>query len=125
MDTIEYIVSTFMWGFPFETMGDFFQTVYLMGVLSEMGSLVKLLFLSPAPLSPLYREYADQLKFDEKFVLHLLWGIYEDKFTPEEKNKVFEMILQHPDVFSALYYVKTPNVEKKYQFLKNAGMLID
>ncbi len=125
VDTIEYVVSTFMWGFPFETMGDFFQTVYLMGVLSEMGSLVKLLFLSPAPLSPLYREYGNQLAFDEKFVLHLLWGIYKDKFSPEEKNEVFDLILQHPDVFSALYYVETPDVEKKYQFLKNAGMLTD
>ncbi|MBU7046472.1 MAG: B12-binding domain-containing radical SAM protein, partial [Theionarchaea archaeon] len=123
VDCIEYVLSTFMWGFPFETMGDFYQTVYFMGVLVEMGSLVKLLFLSPAPLSPLHREYKNQLKFDEKFVPHLLWGVYKDKFSNEEKNKVFEMILQHPEVFSAFYYVDSPEVEKKYQILKNAGMI--
>ena len=125
VDAIEYVVSTFMWGFPFETMGDFFQTIYAMGVLADLGSLVKLLFLSPAPLSPLCKEYGNQLAFDEKFVPHLLWGVYEDKFSPEEKEQVFEMILQHPDVFSALYYVNSPDVEKKYEFLKNAGMLTD
>jgi anaerobic magnesium-protoporphyrin IX monomethyl ester cyclase len=122
-DCIEYILSTFMWGFPFETMGDFFQTIYMMGVLAEMGSLVKLLFLSPTPLSPLYREYGNQLAFDEKFVPNLLWGVYKDKFSNEEKNEVFEMILQHPDVFSAFYYVDSPEVEEKYQILKNAGII--
>lgn len=123
VDHFEYVMTTFMWGFPFETMGDFFQTVYLMGVLADMGALVKLLFLSPAPLSPLYREYGDQLQFDEKFVPHLLWGVYEDKVSPEEKNEVLERIRQNPDIFSSFYYVYTPDVEEKYQFLKKAGML--
>ncbi|MGD2247736.1 MAG: radical SAM protein [Candidatus Methanofastidiosia archaeon] len=120
---IEYVLSTFMWGFPFETMGDFFQTVYLMGVLVEMDSLVKLLFLSPAPLSPLYREYCDQLKFDEKFVPNLLWGDYQDTLSVEEKHDVINFIREYPDVFAAFYYIYTPEVEKKYQFLKKAGIL--
>lgn len=125
VDSIGYVMSTFMWGFPFETMGDFFQTVYVMGVLAELGSVVKLLFLSPAPLSPLYIEYSDQLRFDEKFVRNLLWGSYEDKLSQEEKDRVIEMIIKCPDVFCAFYYIGTPDVEKKYQFLKEAGMLYD
>ncbi|KYK36940.1 MAG: hypothetical protein AYK19_07845 [Theionarchaea archaeon DG-70-1] len=125
VDCMEYVMSTFMWGFPFETMGDFFQTVYMMGVLAEMGSVVKLLFLSPAPLSPLYGEYCNQLRFDEKFVPNLLWGMYRDKLSQKEKDKVLEMIRKYPDIFSAFYYVYTPDVEKKYQILKKAGMLPD
>jgi anaerobic magnesium-protoporphyrin IX monomethyl ester cyclase len=120
---MEHVISTFMWGFPFETMGDFYETVYMMGVLNELGSLVKLLFLSPAPLSPLYREYKTQLQFDERFVPNVLWGIYEDKFSQEKKKEIFDLILRYPEVFSAFYYIDTPEVEKKYGILKQAGLL--
>jgi radical SAM superfamily enzyme YgiQ (UPF0313 family) len=124
VECIEHVLATFMWGFPFETLGDFYQTIYLMGEVAEMGALVKLLFLSPAPLSPLCKEFRDRLKFDEKFVPNLLWGVYRDKFSQDEKERVFELIRQYPDVFSALYYVYTPEVEEKYQILKKAGMLV-
>jgi len=124
VDHIDEVVSTFMWGFPFESMDDFYETIYLMGVVAEMGSLIKLLFLSPAPLSPLYREYANQLRFEEKFVSNLLWGIIEEKIPHGEKEEIFQMITQNPDVFSSFFYIHTPDVEKKYRVLKEAGLIL-
>ncbi len=123
VEYIERVVTTFMWGFPFETMGDFFKTIFLMGKLSGMGSLVRLLLLHPAPSSSLYREYADQLQFKEEFATTLLWGPFKDRALSEEKKEVFEMIIQNPDIFSGFHYVYSPDVEKKHQFLKKAGLL--
>ncbi len=120
---IGQVVTTFMWGFPFETMDDFYQTVYVMGEVADMGALVKLLFLSPAPLSPLYRKYCNQLRFDKKFVSNLLWGVFKDTLLPEEKGEIIKLILENPDVFPGFYYVYSPDVEKKYRILKEAGLL--
>ena len=118
MDTI----STFMWGFPFETMGDFFQTVYVMGDVADMGSSVSLFLLAPLSLSPLYREYRDKLRFSEELVSNLLWDVF-DRIPSEEKNEIFEMIRGNPDVFSGFYHIYTPDLEKKYDFLKQAGLI--
>lgn len=120
---IDNVVSTFMWGFPFETMEDFYETIYLMGVVAEMGSLIKLLFLSPAPLSPLYQEYTHQLKFEEKFVSNLLWGVIGDEIPHREKKQILQIITQNPDIFSGFFYIYTPEVDKKYRVLKEAGII--
>lgn len=118
MDTI----SNFMWGFPFETLGDFFQTVYLMGEAAEMGSLISLFLLAPLPLSPIYKKYRTILRFSEDLMSDLLGNVF-DAVPPEEKKEIIGLIRQNPDIFSGFYHVYTPEVEKKYQFLKKAGWI--
>lgn len=120
---IDEVISTFMWGFPFETMDDFYETIYLMGVVAEIGSLIKLLFLSPAPLSPLYKEYCNQLRFSEELVSNLLWGVLKEKMLQREKEQILQMITQNPDIFSSFFYIYTPNVAEKYSVLKKAGFI--
>ncbi len=118
MDTI----TTFMWGFPFETMDDFFQTVYTMGVLADMGAVLSLFLLAPLPLSQLYREYADQLRFSAEIVSPLA-GDMINQIPPEEKNNIIEMILTYPHIFSGFYHIYTPDIYKKHAFLKQAGLI--
>ena len=115
MDTI----ATFMWGFPFETMDDLFQTVYTMGALADMGAFLSLFLLAPLPLSQLYKEYIDQLRFSREIVSTLAWDTGDQ--IPEEHE--IEMILQHPAVFSGFYHIYTPDIYKKYTFLKQAGLI--
>jgi anaerobic magnesium-protoporphyrin IX monomethyl ester cyclase len=123
LDHIERVVCTFMWGFPFETMEDFFETVYLMGVAAQLGSSIKLLFLSPAPLSQLYREYSGELRFSEKLVSNLLWGVLGDTLPHDEKEQVLRLIVQNPDVFPGFFYFHTPDVERKSRILEDAGLI--
>ncbi|MBU7046473.1 MAG: radical SAM protein [Theionarchaea archaeon] len=118
MDTI----STFMWGFPFETMNDFFQTIYLMGEVAKMGSLISLFLLAPTPLSQLCREYSGQLQFSEELISNLLWDIFES-VPLREKNQIFEIIKGYPHIFSGFYHIHTPDIYEKYRFLKEAGLL--
>ncbi len=122
--SVQYVdtISTFMWGFPFETMGDFFQTVYLMGEVAGMGSLISLFLLAPTPSSQLCREYLDQLRFSEELVSNLLWDIF-DGVPLKEKNQIFEVIRENPHIFSGFYHIHTPDIDKKYMFLEQAGLL--
>lgn len=120
---IENVISTFMWGFPFETMKDFYETIYLMGEIVELGSAIKLLLLSPSPLSSLYSEYSHQLKFSEELVSNLLWGVLKNSLSREEKDQTIEMILKNKEVFPGFFYIDTPDMEKKYHILKNAELV--
>ena len=118
MDTI----STFMWGFPFETINDFFQTVYLMGEVTKMGSIISLYLLAPTPLSQLCRGYSGQLQLSEELISNLLWDIF-DGIPLKEKNQIFEIIKGYPHIFSGFYHIHTPDIDEKYKFLKEAGLL--
>lgn len=120
---IKSVISTFMWGFPYESMEDFFETIYLMGEVAELGSLIKLLLLSPSPLSPLYREYSHQLKFSEKLVSNLLWGVLKNTVSPEEKEHALRMIVQNQDIFPGFFYIYSPDINKKYSVLKKARII--
>jgi hypothetical protein len=104
-------------------MEDFFETVYLMGEAAQLGSSIKLLFLSPAPLSQLYREYSGELRFSEKLVSNLLWGVLGDTLPHDEKEQVLRLIVQNPDVFPGFFYFHTPDVERKSRILEDAGLI--
>jgi anaerobic magnesium-protoporphyrin IX monomethyl ester cyclase len=123
VDHIKNVSSSFIWGFPFETMDDLYETIYLMGVLAKMGCHIKFFFLSPLPLSPLYKKYSSQLKFDEKLVSNLLFGVVKDKIPPGEKEQILLMITQNPDIFPGFFHIHTPDVDKKYSVLKEAGLI--
>lgn len=120
---IDDVISTFMWGFPFETMEDFYETTYFMGVVAGMGSSIKLLFLSPSPLSSLCQKYAHRLAFSEELVSNLLWGVMKEEVPHEEKEQILKMITQDPDIFSGFFYIPTPDIEKKYNALKEGGLI--
>jgi anaerobic magnesium-protoporphyrin IX monomethyl ester cyclase len=120
---LEHVVTTFMWGFPFESMEDFYETLYFMGKVAEAGASIKLLLLSPSPLSQVYQEYAQQLRFSEKRVSNLLQGGFENEIAPEEKDGILGTILQNPDVFPGFFYVDAPDIEKKFQALETMGLI--
>ena len=123
VDHIEAVSSSFIWGFPFETMDDLYETIFLMGIMADMGCHIKFFSLSPLPLSPLYKKYSSNLKFDEKLVSNLLFGVFKDKILPEEKEQLLQMITQNPDIFPGFFHIHTPDVDKKYSILKEAGLI--
>lgn len=120
---IDNVISTFMWGFPFETMEDFYETIYLMGQVAEMGSSIKLLFLSPASLTPLYKEYNEQLNFSEELVSNLVWGVLKEKISVDEREKILRIININPEIFPHFFYIHNTDVTKKYHLLKDAGFI--
>lgn len=120
---IDNVTATFMWGFPFESMDDFYETVYLMGVMAGMGCTIKLLSLAPAPLSPLYRKYSHQLRFSEEYVSNLLWGVLDSTTSKAEKDRVVKMIVRHPEIFSGFYHFHSKDLTEKHTVLKESNLL--
>lgn len=117
MDTI----ANFMWGFPFETMEDFYETVYMMGVVAEMGARISLFLLAPTPLSGIYQDYFHQLQFSEELISNL-FNVNDDLFR-KEKDELFHMIREYPYIFSGFYHVHTAHIKEKFDILKNAGFI--
>jgi radical SAM superfamily enzyme YgiQ (UPF0313 family) len=123
VDCIENVVCTFVWGFPFETMEDFFATIYLMGATVELGSVVKLSVLSPSPLSPIYLEYGHLLRFSDELASNFSWFTMEDAAPQVEREQAVAMILEHPDLFPGFYYFHTPEALRKHEILVSSGFV--
>jgi radical SAM superfamily enzyme YgiQ (UPF0313 family) len=116
------VVTTFMWGFPFESMEDLYETIYLMSVVAQRGAAIKLLLLSPAPLSSLYAECTDQLIFSEDMVSNLLQEILDAVPTAAERQNIVDLIRRNPDVFSSFYYVNSSHMAEKVAAVRALGL---
>lgn len=113
------VVTDFIWGFPFETMDDFYESIFFMSRLSKMGCLVDHNVLTPCTLSRLYNEYGKSIQFDERLCRDVLW-----KRHPEwEKQHIVKLIKQHPNVFPDFYYYNSDTIFQKYNLLQRAGWL--
>ncbi|WP_456474597.1 B12-binding domain-containing radical SAM protein [Candidatus Pyrohabitans sp.] len=120
VEYFEHVISTFIWGFPFESMEDFYETIFFMSSLAEAGSKIKFFLLSPSPLSQLYRDYRDNLRFSEELCSELVWKGYDNFIN---KKKISAMIRAYPEIFPDFYYIDSGNIHKKYQLLKNSELI--
>ena len=108
----ERVTTFFIWGFPFEEMGDFRQTLSLMTWLSErMGCEVRLNSLLPIQHSPLYRTYGADVFFSEEYVPF-------DKSRFYIKNEALELVKRYPQIFASFYTYPTPGFTEKKRILK-------
>lgn len=113
------VVTDFIWGFPFETMDDFFETIFFMSRLSKIGCIVDHNVLTPCTLSRLYNEYRKSIRFDERLCRDHVW-----KRHPEwDRQHIIKLIKQHPDVFPDFYYYDSDTLFQKYNLLQRAGWL--
>jgi anaerobic magnesium-protoporphyrin IX monomethyl ester cyclase len=119
----------YVWGFPFETMEDFNQSLFQMVTLRMMGARILPSLLSLLPQTTLYREWADKVKLE--FCPYLLpefvFTGHEvcrggDVEIPERYREYFGLILAHPDIFSGFYLVDLENnVKPKLALLRQFG----
>jgi len=116
------IITSYIWGFPFETMDDFKSTIFSIVSMWHLGAMAGLKLLSPMPLSRLGIEYRDQIEFSEK-----LCSVFASlgNITPEMSGKragipeEFQVIIrQHPDIFEGFYYIKSDSIEAKAKYLE-------
>jgi radical SAM superfamily enzyme YgiQ (UPF0313 family) len=115
------IITSYIWGFPFETMDDFKRTIFSVVSMWHLGAMAGLKLLSPMPLSRLGIEYRDQIEFSEKLcsVFASLGnsapGMSGKRASiPEEFQAI---IRQHPDIFEGFYYIKSDSIQEKARYL--------
>ncbi|KYK35902.1 MAG: hypothetical protein AYK19_01470 [Theionarchaea archaeon DG-70-1] len=110
------VQTSFVWGFPFETMEQFHDTFFTIMHIIKKGAAVKAVLLTPFPLSKLYYQYKDTLKFSKEMCSNLYMAGFHDK--PE----VITLIKEYKDVFPSFYYYDSENVKEKYELAKAVGL---
>lgn len=120
---MEKVVASYIWGFPFETMWDFKQTIFSVISMWYINARPGLKLLSPMPLSPLGIEYKDQLDYSKELcsVFASLGNVVpgEMKKRAEIPGELEDLIKNHPAVFMGFYYIKHDGIFEKAEYLKN------
>jgi radical SAM superfamily enzyme YgiQ (UPF0313 family) len=102
----EKVTVSFIWGFPFETLADFYDTLTLVAECRFYGAMVQLHLLSPMPGSELYEEYGHDLRFSEDAVSDIVCSDYDVECFRE-------FIMEHPEICASFYHYACPDFEKK------------
>ncbi len=119
----------YVWGFPFETIEDFQQSLFQMVSLRMLGARILPSLLSLLPQTEIYREWS--AKTELEFCPYLL---PEFVFTgheichggrielPEKHREYFDLILANPDLFPGFYHIDLErNVLPKLEMLRQFG----
>jgi radical SAM superfamily enzyme YgiQ (UPF0313 family) len=119
----------FVWGFPFETMEDFHQSLFQMVSFRMMGARILPSLLSLLPQTEVYREWSARAELE--FCPYLL---PEFVFTghevcrggriemPERYAEYFHLITQNADIFPGFYHIDLAgNVLPKLELLRQFG----
>lgn len=136
----EEVVTSFIWGFPFESLNDFMKTVNFVKKISNDKIMSQINLLSPAPNSFLYKKYKNKIIFDGIFSLfsitletpNLKSNIKKKELANVIKRgneilrpiiylnyKITELVKKYPDVFPSFYHYKTEDFHKKLKILND------
>ena len=119
----------YIWGFPFETMEEFNQSLFQMVSFRMMGARILPSLLSLLPQTEIYREWSPRVALE--FCPYLL---PEFVFTgheichgsqvelPDKYAEYFRLIQDNPDIFPGFFHIDLAgNVLPKLQLLRQFG----
>jgi len=120
----------YVWGFPFETMDDFYQSVFQMVSFRMLGARVLPSLLCFLPQTDIYQEWADQgrsLEFcPDLFPEYILSGhevcrSARVEIAPEYRP-IYDFVTAHPDLFPGFFhYDVAGNVLPKLRVMQEMG----
>jgi hypothetical protein len=129
VDILPRVDAFYVWGFPFETMEDFNQSLFQMISFRMMGARILPSLLCLLPQTEIYREWVPKAELE--FCPHLF---PEFIFTghevcrggavelPERYGRYFDLILANPDIFPGFFHIDLKgNVEPKLRLLQEFG----
>ena len=123
--SLEYFPSvhvSFIWGYPFEQIAEFEETLHWVTRFEEAGITVLLFEYSPLPGSPLYRQHRDQLIFSrDRYSSYVITGHEEVRrghyVADSAFDPIYKLIVDHPEIFSGFYQYESTAVLAKRQRL--------
>jgi radical SAM superfamily enzyme YgiQ (UPF0313 family) len=122
----------FIWGFPFETLSDFYKSVFQMLLFRSWGVRVLPCLLSFLPQTIIYRdyltgEYGGKLQFrpdlTPEYVVtgHEISSVGQISISTEQQP-LFDFIAAHADIFPGFFqWEPEMNVQPKLQILRDFG----
>lgn len=123
-------VDTFyIWGFPFETMEDFGQTLFQMVSFRSMGARILPSLLCLLPQTEIYRECSAEatLEFCPWLLPEFVYTGHEicsrgGVSIPPKHRRYFDLILANPDIFPGFFHIDLEsNVLPKLELLRQFG----
>ena len=120
----------YVWGFPFETIDDFYQTVFQMISFRMMGARILPSLLSFLPQTDIFTEYGDDgqnLTFCRDMLPEYMLTGHEICMSSQVKmadshKHIFDFIEENPDIFPGFFHWKPEeNVLPKLKVLKEMG----
>jgi len=129
VDVFPRVDAFFVWGFPFETMEEFNQSLFQMVSFRMMGARILPSLLSLLPQTELYREWAGKvtLEFCPYLLPEFVFTGHEvcrggDVEMPERYGEYFRLIIDNPDIFPGFFHVDLEhNVLPKLALLRQFG----
>lgn len=122
----------YVWGFPFETMEDFNQSLFQMVSFRMMGARILPSLLSLLPQTEIYEAWRGKARLEfcphllPEFVLtghEIVRGSRVE--LPERHRRYFELITANPDIFPGFYHFDLAgNVRPKLELLQHFGFYL-
>ncbi len=119
----------YVWGFPFETMDDFYQSVFQMTSFRMMGARILPSLLCLLPQTEIFKDHIDQASLEfapDLFPEYMITGHEVSRqahieIRPEHAD-VFELIRSHPSIFPGFFHVGLEtNIRPKLRVLQELG----
>ena len=119
----------YIWGFPFETIEDFNQTLFQMVSFRMMGARILPSLLSLLPQTQVYRDYAltTTLEFCPFLLPEFVFTGHEiarggEIEIPARHADYFQLIMENPDIFPGFFHIDLKNnVLPKLDLLRQFG----
>lgn len=126
------VETFFIWGFPFETMGEFYETALQMARFRQMGVTVLPSLLSLLPQTEIYRDYrrgrygAGRLSLVPELVpIYVVTGhevVDTRNRVPERYRAYYDFIAAHEELFPGFFLFNyETNVRPKHAALRDLG----
>lgn len=116
VDIFPRVDAFYIWGFPFETIEDFNQSLFQMISFRMMGARILPSLLCLLPQTTLYKEWADpdQLEFCPYLLPEFVLTGHEvchggEVDIPEQYREYFDLIQNNPDIFSGFFHMDLEN----------------
>ena len=118
----------FMWGFPFETIEDFYQTVFQMVAFRMLGARILPSLLSILPQTEIYEQInKNDLEFCYELIPEYMITGHEfchsiNVSMPEKHKSIFDFISKYPHIFPGFFHIDLlNNVYPKLAILQQFG----
>jgi radical SAM superfamily enzyme YgiQ (UPF0313 family) len=119
----------FVWGFPFETLEDFHQSLFQMVSFRMLGARILPSLLSLLPQTEIYREWSTrtELEFCPFLLPEFVFTGHEVCHggrieLPERHAEYFDLITSNPDIFPGFFHIDlAQNVLPKLALLRQFG----
>jgi len=114
------VTASFMWGFPFETRMDMYDTIIAMRIMSRAGANVQMHLLGPLPFSDMYNELTSGfIDFDENIKPDTVKTDYAYSYNKDSIN----IIKKYPDIFMSHYHYKLDDFQNRIDYLIKLGTI--